>query len=125
MIVLDSCALLAVLLSEPGADEVVAVFPQAAISAATLAEVLSKCEQRGLESEASNERIQAFGIDVLPVEPLHARIAAKISLAPRRLDLSLGDRLCMALAIAEGVELMTSDRGIAAFRDEIRIKSFR
>ncbi|HEY1630075.1 MAG TPA: PIN domain-containing protein [Rhizomicrobium sp.] len=125
MIVLDSCALLAVLLGERGAQNVADVFPQAVISAVTLAEVLSKAEQRGLDSEQAHETIMAFGIGVLPVEALHARIAAKISRAPRKLDLSLGDRLCMALAIAQGVEFMTSDSGIAAFRDQISIKSFR
>ena len=125
MIVLDSCALLAVLLNERGAANVISVLPDAVISAASLAEVLTKAQQRGIESEAACERIYAFGIGILPVESLHARVAAKFALAPRRLDLSLGDRLCMALAVVLGVELMTSDRGIAEFDTEIAIRSFR
>ena len=125
MIVLDSSALLAVLLEEPGADRVVAAFAESVLSAASLTEVLTKAEQRGLESEKAYQVIADFGIGIMPVETLHARIAAKVSLAPRQLDLSLGDRLCIALAIALQSELLTSDRGIAKFDAGIPITLFR
>ncbi|HWA90141.1 MAG TPA: type II toxin-antitoxin system VapC family toxin [Rhizomicrobium sp.] len=115
MIVLDSSAFLAVILEERGADRVEAALPGAVMSAATLAEVLSKAQQRGLSTDGSYKRVVNFGIRVMPVNTLHARIAAEISRAPRELDLSLGDRLCLALAIVLECGLVTSDRGMAGF----------
>ena len=125
MIVLDSSAVLAVLLREKGADRVERRFGEAVISAVTLAEVLTKGIQRGISSDAAYAAIREFGIDIEPVLPLHARIAGEISRAPRRLDLSLGDRLCIALAIALDCELLTSDRGMSEFDAGIPITLFR
>jgi PIN domain nuclease of toxin-antitoxin system len=125
VIVLDCSAVLAVLLREPGAGRVLEEFDAAAASAATLAEILSKAAQRGIPSRESYPAILDFGIDVHPVTTLHARIAGEISLAPRRLDLSLGDRLCIALAISLDCELLTSDRGMAEFAAGVPITLFR
>jgi len=125
VIVLDSSALLAVILKERGADKVAATFPNAVISAATLTEILSKALQRGLPTDGSYRRILNFGIAVMPVTATHARITAEASRAPRELDLSLGDRLCIALAISLSCELVTSDRGIEGFMAGIPIMLFR
>jgi ribonuclease VapC len=125
VIVLDSSAILAVLLAEPGARNVVSSFPEGVLSAASLAEILSKAQQKGINSEDAYDRIVAYGLRIVPVETQHARIAAKISLAPRELDLSLGDRLCIALALALKCELLTSDRGMLRLPVGIPIRSFR
>lgn len=125
MIVLDSSAVLAVLLGERGADNVVARFPEAVISAASLAEILSKVERKGISSEAAYGHVVSFGIGIHPVEVIHARIAGRIALAPRELDLSLGDRLCIALAITLDAELITSDGRMARFEAGIPITLFR
>ena len=125
MIVLDASAILAVILSEPGADRVEAAFDQAVISAATLTEILTKTYQRGLDSEGSYRRIVNFGIGIVPVTTKQARIAAEISRAPCRLNLSLGDRLCIALAISLDCELLTSDGGIEKFKAGIPVTRFR
>ncbi len=90
-----------------------------------LAEVLGKLEQKGFASEDEYRRIVAFGIGILPLDVTQARIAAKIALAPRELDLSLGDRLCIALAIQRNSTLLTSDRGMLQFEAGIPIRSFR
>lgn len=125
MIVLDSSAILAVILKERGAERVLAAFSDAIMSTATLAEVLSKAQQRGLDADGSYKRIVNFGIGMAPVSVMQARIAGEISRAPRRLDLSLGDRLCIALAIALDCELLTSDRGMSEFEAGVRITLFR
>jgi PIN domain nuclease of toxin-antitoxin system len=125
MIVLDSSALLAVLLRESGAEAVKSVFPEAVISAASLAEILAKAERKNIPSETAYEAIAAFGIGVVPVDTLHARISAKIFLAPRELDLSFGDRLCIALAMTLRCALLTADRGMAKFPAGVPIRTFR
>lgn len=126
MIVLDSSAVLAVIQQEKGADRVRAAFAQGVISMASLAEVLSKTAQWGLDLSGAYARILAFGLEIHPVEEEHAVIAAEIfSLAPRTLDLSLGDRLCIALAMTLRCELLTGDRGMAQYNAGIPITSFR
>jgi ribonuclease VapC len=125
VIVLDSSAILAVLLAEPGAQNVVACFPEGLLSTASLAEILSKVEHKGIDSEEVYDRIVAFGLRIVAVEAAHARIAAKIALAPREFDLSLGDRLCIALAFALNCALLTSDRGMLRLTAGISIRSFR
>ncbi len=87
MIVLDSSALLAVILNEKGADRVKAAFPQSVISAASLAEILTKAVQRGFDLYGAHAAISGFGLDVRPVEEEHALLAAHIFWrAPRELD---------------------------------------
>ena len=49
--ILDASALLCLLFGEPGADRVERALPDAFISAANLAEVLSKLVDRGLDGE--------------------------------------------------------------------------
>jgi PIN domain nuclease of toxin-antitoxin system len=126
VIVLDSSAVLAVILEEPGADRVKAAFSQGMISAASLAEILTKVVRRGLDLEGAYIRISGFGLDVRPVEAEHALLAAEIySKAPPALDLSLGDRLCIALAMTMQCGLLTSDRGMAQYDAGIPIMKFR
>ena len=126
MIVLDSAAVLAVILDEPGAGRVRSAFPQGVISAATLAEVLTKVVRKGLDLQGGVERIDGFGLQVHPVEDVHAVLAADIySKAPRELDLSLGDRLCIALAMTLRCELLTSDGGMLRYDAGVPITNFR
>jgi PIN domain nuclease of toxin-antitoxin system len=126
VIVLDSSAVLALILHERGADRVDAVLPQSVISAATLAEVLTKVVRRGLDLQGGIEKIDGFGLQIHPVEEAHAMLAADIySKAPAQLDLSLGDRLCIALAMTLRCELLTSDGGMLRYDAGIPIKPFR
>ena len=126
MIVLDSSAVLAVILEELGADRVKSAFPQSVLSAASLAEILTKVVRRGLDPEGAHVRISGFGIEIRPVEEEHALLAAEIySKAPAELDLSLGDRLCIALAMTLQCEQLTSDRGMSLYNAGIPITRFR
>src|ERR1700731_4804307 len=125
MIVLDSSALLAILLDEPHADAVRKELPRAVISTANLAEVLSAAERKGVDSEAAYSAIHAMGVGIVAVDVVQARLAGKISRAPRSLNLSLGDRLCIALAIALEYEVLTADRGMARFTAGTTVRLFR
>ncbi len=57
MIVLDASALLALVQRERGADQVAAALPEAAMSTANLAEVLSKAGDRGFDVDVRAARI--------------------------------------------------------------------
>jgi ribonuclease VapC len=110
MIVLGSSAMLAIILREPGAARVEAALPQATLSSVNLAEVLTVCVRNGLDGELIYNDIGSLGLTVVPVESVHSRIAAQISRAYPRLNLSLGDRICLALAMNTGATVLTSDR---------------
>jgi ribonuclease VapC len=114
--VLDASALLAYVLDEEGAEEVEEMLANsAAISAGNLAEALSKiAEQGGDPSEVAGE-LEARGIlgGLLKVEPVTAEDAiaiAEMRPVTKEHGLSLGDRICLALARRLEVPVMTADR---------------
>ena len=125
MIVLDSSAVLAVLLDEPGAERVVDSFENGVISAASLTEILSKALKFGFDLQDAYERVVSFGLQIHPVDEAQAFLAAEVSKAPRQLNLSLGDTLCIALAMTLRVELLTGDTGMSMYDAGIPITKFR
>lgn len=110
MIVLDSSAVLAVLYAEPGGERVVGRLPNGLISAANMTEVLSKMAEIGEDPQVIADRLAGFGVRVEPVTADHALTAARLRPLTRHLGLSLGDRLCLALAIAKRLSVLTTDR---------------
>jgi PIN domain nuclease of toxin-antitoxin system len=125
VIVFDSSAVLAVALNERGADRVLAAVPEAILSAANLAEVLIVAERKGLESELVFAAVTNLGIEIVAIEAAHARIAAQLRRAYPALNLSLGDKLCLALALNRGAEVVTSDREMTKVGMGLRVELFR
>lgn len=125
MIVLDSSAILAIALKEPGAERVRSAASEATLSSANLAEILTVVERNGGDSEQIFSDIVALGVDIVPVSTAHARMAAQIWKAHPRLNLSLGDRLCLALAIDLRADVLTSDREMAKTALDIEVEIFR
>lgn len=125
MIVLDSSALLAIALEEPGASSVQAVAREAALSSANLAEILTVVERNGGDSEQIFLDIVALGVEITPVSTAHARMAAQIWKKYPRLNLSLGDRLCLALAFDLRADVLTSDREMTKTDLGIHVALFR
>lgn len=109
-VVLDSSALLALLLGESGGEKVKAALDDALIGAVNLAEIVGYYAKLG----ASRPHIQAL------LRPLPVRIVAVDAalsyeagmLRPLTLQggLSLGDRYCLALARREGIPALTAER---------------
>ena len=110
MIVLDASALLANILREPGADRVAPELSNALIGAANLTEVLTRVLREGGDPDAVIADIDALGLSIVPVTREHAIIAAELYPLTRNAGLSLGDRLCLALAIEQNLKVMTTDR---------------
>jgi PIN domain nuclease of toxin-antitoxin system len=125
MIVLDSSAVLAVALQEPGAAAVHAELSDAVLSTANLAEILTVAERNGFDSDEIFRLIADLGVPLVPVGVQHARIAAKLWSAGRRLNLSLGDRICLALALEQNATVLTSDREMARLQAGISVRLFR
>ena len=107
MTVLDASAVLAFLQGESGADIVREHLTGSVIGAGTLAEVLSKMSG-SIESSLAEAVMAANGVRIEPVTVHDARIAARLrETSP---SLSLGDRLCLALAERMGESVLTADR---------------
>lgn len=106
--VLDATAVLAFVRREPGWDIVVALLDGAAVSAANWSEVLQKALSRGLDAEATAADLLSLGIRVEPVTAVDAAAAAQWWM--RASHLSLGDRLCLALAHRLAATPVTSDQ---------------
>lgn len=113
MIVLDASALLALSLGEPGAEQVADVLADAVISAVNLCEVLTRLADLGADPRQAAQDIAARELPVIAFDPAQAILAAVLRPATRHLGLSLGDRCCLALAIARKARVVTADRAWA------------
>ena len=107
--VLDSSAVLAVLLEEAGCDHVEGVLPGALLSAVNLAEVVSKLCERGVPASEAMLAVAAIGVDVVPFDGDQALQAGALRPLTRAAGLSLGDRACLALSRLRGLPAMTAD----------------
>ena len=114
MIVLDASALLAYFFQEPGADRVKSVLHTALIGAANFSEALTRVIRQGGDIDAAIAGFDILAIPIVPVTREHAIMAAKLHPLTKHAGLSLGDRLCLALAIEQDAPAMTTDRAWAS-----------
>ncbi len=107
--VLDSSAVLALLLDEPGADRVKAALPGALLSTVNFAEVVSKLCERGMPSKEAREAIETIGAEVVDYGVDLACLTGDLRNTTRSAGLSLGDRACLALARQRNLPAITAD----------------
>ena len=121
MIVLDASALLALLHREAGWEVVAEAAAQdsATVSAVNYAEVIQKAAQHGLAAEDVDTALEALGITVGPFGRLDARLAA--SFYRHRSNLSLGDRVCLALARSLSSPAFTADRAWQRWAEQLGV----
>ena len=108
--VLDASALLALMRAEKGAERVAAVIDQAVIGAVNLAEVTSKLVREEIAISIVREWLDALELDVRAFDRELAYAAGALVPGTRAQGLSLGDRVCLALAQALGATALTTDR---------------
>lgn len=110
-VVLDASAVLALLLREPGWEKLTPeVLVDAAVSAVNLAEVQTKLVSRGYDPEEAWQDASALVATIEPYDGAQAKIAGTIVRTTYKYGLSLGDRSCLALAIALKAEVYTTER---------------
>lgn len=110
-VVLDASAVLALLQGETGADEVESVLDGALMSCVNLSEVLQNAEQHDVGTEGLEYDLEALGIEFRDFDRMAARATAELRSAGR--GLSLGDRVCLALARQAEAMAVTTDGGWA------------
>ena len=110
MIALDASALLAYLFHEPGWELVRGYLPSSLLSSVNLSEVLARFARDGHDPVRVLRELLASPLRVVDFSAQHATLAAAMSPKTLPLGLSLGDRACLALALAEGIPALTADR---------------
>lgn len=109
-IVFDASAILALLRDEPGANVVAQYIGDGLISAVNLQEVIKGLLRRDVPIDAALAMLDALHLEVRPHGRDDAIAAAKLYPVTKEFGSGLGDRTCMALAIAEGLPVVTADQ---------------
>ena len=108
--VLDASAVIALLREERGADVIADYAVGALISTVTLQEVVKVLLVDGVSVDLARGMIGSLSLDIRTHEADDAWAAAMLWQATKAKGSGLGDRTCMALAIAEGLPAVTTDR---------------
>lgn len=115
-LVVDSSALLAVLLREPGADQALRAMAAAdplLICRVNLAEAIAVLvRSRGVPPAEAAADIALIGAETIPFAAPEAEAAGALAAAHRGI-LSLGDAACLATAMLRGAPVLTADRAWA------------
>ena len=109
-VIFDASAILALLRNEPGAEVVAPFIGDGLISAVNFHEVLKGLLRRGVPMDASLAMLDALHLDVRAHGRQDAIGAASLIAYTQAFGSGLGDRTCMALAIAEGLPAITVDQ---------------
>ena len=108
--VLDASALLAFLKDERGAAAVRVALPEAVISSVNLVEVVTRMIDDGFQLEDVRTAIADTSVEPVSFDEELAYAAAALREPTRARGLSLGDRACLALALRQGLSVLTADR---------------
>lgn len=124
-VVIDASAALACILGEQGGEEVLEQIDGASISAVNWAEVVEKAITANVDDRSLRAVFEGLGASVLPVDAEHAEYAARLRAATRGLGLSLADRICFAVAAANGMPVVTADRNWAKVDVGVEVQLIR
>ena len=110
-VVLDASALLAIIQHEPGQENLTdEVMGNAVASTVNLAEVQSKLVKNGYDQDQAWEDALELVTAVEPFTSEQAKIAGSLITTTAKYGLSLGDRSCLALAIALQAPVYTTEQ---------------
>lgn len=121
--VLDASAIIAFLQGEPG-DELVRQALQSGhcvVSAANQAEVIAKALDRGGTPEAIKAILAELAYTVIDIKAEDGVQAGWMRSQTRQIGLSLGDRLCLAVAQRLKAKILTADRPWLAMAEPLGI----
>jgi ribonuclease VapC len=125
-VVLDASALLALIFDEPGAEKLTFDLLQiAAIGTVNLAEVQTRLVRSGDDPAKAWLDSRSYVREIHPFTAEQARIAGDLEISTRSLGLSLGDRACLALAIALQAPVYTAHRIWASLNVGVEVRTLR
>ena len=124
-VVLDASALLAVLRAERGAERVEPHLEGARIGAVNLSEVVAQLIKEGVPEAEIRRAIGRLELDVHAFDQEDAYIAGILCRSTSALELSFGDRACLALAQSLNAPALTANRSWAQLDLGIAVEVFR
>lgn len=124
-VVLDSSAVLAHFLGEPGGDFDVDFLVGGKISTVNLAEVVSKLRDRRFGPETAEYAVKGLIANSVAFDADLAITAGELRDATRSRGLSLADRACLALALRERLPVLTADRAWNGLDIGVEIRMIR
>ncbi len=107
--VLDSTALIALVLGEPGSERVQAILSQAAVNAINLTETVHKLVRKGLPAQEVERFFRDLQLNVVDWSERLAYESIEFAAVGAAQGLSLGDRSCLALAKHLKATAVTAD----------------
>lgn len=121
--VLDASAILAFLQGEPGDEAVRQALQsgQCVVSAANQAEVIAKSLDRGASPEAIKTILAELAYTVVDIKAEDGMQAGWMRAQTRKIGLSLGDSLCLAVAQRLKATILTADRPWLAMAEPLGI----
>jgi ribonuclease VapC len=118
---IDASAVLAVMLGEPGSDNVAAQLEGSIISTVNLSEIYRKLVDGEIPIDDAVHEVGRFRLKPVPFDDEQAAEAARLRPLTRHLGLSLADRACIGLAIILKLPVLTADRRMADARELLDI----
>jgi len=108
---LDASALLALLLDEPGHEQVSAILDHALIHSVNIAEVVSKLISKGVSEWRAPQMVEELDLQIDEEFGLsQAASCGQLVARTRPQGLSLGDCVCLTVAASRGSTAVTADR---------------
>lgn len=124
-VILDASALLALIRSEPGAEEVEKYAPNYLISAVNASEAAAVLQRGGMTSLNAKDSVVSLVAEIYPFTPEHAFITADLLSLTKHLGLSLGDRACLALGQALKRPILTADKAWQSLQSSYQVELIR
>lgn len=123
--VLDSSAVICALMAEPGAERVRAIWSRSVLSAVIMGEVATKLTEKGMSPDEVSSTFDRARLTIVPLDRPVAERAGVLRTATRHRGLSLGDRVCLALAEHLGATAVTTDKAWADLEIGVPIELVR
>ena len=115
MYVIDSSVILAFVRGEPGGDRLSEFIDDAVMSAANLAELVTKCIELGIDPDPAIAFLLESGVGIVDLNAEQGILAGQLRRKAPKGVLSLGDRVCIATAILSRRTAVTADKVWATF----------
>ena len=125
-IILDASALLALLNSEIGKDNVELLLPYSVMSTVNASEVISELYSKlNISVEDGKKMVETVVHTIVPFSLEQAVETAKLKDSTKKLGLSLGDRACLSLGKLNNYKVYTADKIWAKLDIGVKVELIR